>query len=81
MYFESDDRRTRSSSPMIMMTVKDGRKLVVIKGHTSVQNCDNAKFSAAHGEQFAYRRKNEEICVSLSELVTIRASSSVPYLR
>jgi len=60
MYFESDDGRTRSSSPMIMMTVKDGRKVVVIKGHISVQSIDNAKFSAAHGEQFAYRRKSEQ---------------------
>jgi len=66
---------------MIMMTVKDGRKVVVIKGPISVQNSDNAKLcAAANGEKFAYRRKSEQSCVPLSELVTIRASSSVPYL-
>jgi hypothetical protein len=61
MYFESDDGRTRSSSPMIMMTDNDVRKVVVIKGHISVQNRDKAKFcAAANGEQFAYRRKTSK---------------------
>jgi hypothetical protein len=63
-----------------MMTHNDGWKEVVIKGHISVHNSDNAKFCAAHGEQFAYRRKREQSCVTLLELVTIRASSIVPYL-
>jgi hypothetical protein len=56
-----------------MMKDNDGRKEVVIKGDISVQNRDNAKFCAARGEQFAYRRKSEQRCVTLLELVTVRA--------
>jgi hypothetical protein len=46
----------------------------------SVQKRDNAKFYAGHREQFACRKKSEQSCVTFLELLTIRASSIIPYL-
>jgi hypothetical protein len=55
-----------NASIFVTVDNSEGKRLdeVVIKGHISVQNRDNAKFYAGLGEKFMYRKRSEQSCAT-----------------